>query len=507
MSGSRRWFGLAVLVLPCLLVSMDVSVLLLALPFISAELGPSATEQLWIMDVYGFALAGLLITMGAIGDRIGRRKLLLIGAAAFGAASAAAAYSGSAEMLIATRALLGIAGATLMPSTLALVRALFTDPTERKTAIGIWTAGLTVGATMGPIAGGLLLDDFWWGSVFLINLPAMALLLIIGPFLLPETRSGETGRFDWLGSALSLVSLFALVYGIKQATVHDLDLESISAMVIGLGLGWWFIHRQRTISYPLIEIGLFRNPAFSAGVWVNMIGMFCSLGMALFTNQYLQLVLGMRPFTAALWSLTVIPAIAVAMAASAMLAKKVRVAVIVVSGLVVLAAGFVVLTQVRVDSPLWLVLTGWAVVAAGMLVTVSLAAELILTAAPAERASTASAISETGSELGGALGMAILGSVGAAAYRSTMTSEVEGLPAEAARIAEDTLGGLVAIAQEIGADALVAVGKEAFTDGLNVTAIAGCAVALVAAIPAYLGLRHVPVTTKESTEAVEAGKG
>ncbi|CRK59851.1 integral membrane efflux protein [Alloactinosynnema sp. L-07] len=496
-AGRKEWIGLAVLVLPCLLVSMDVSVLFFGLPFISADLGPSASQQLWIMDTYGFVLAGLLITMGAVGDRIGRRKLLLIGAAAFGAASVAAAYANTAEMLILARGVLGLAGATLMPSTLALVRNMFHDAAQRKTAIAVWTAGLTLGATIGPIVGGFLLDHFWWGSVFLINVPAMILLLIAGPLLLPEFRAPESGRFDLPGAGLSLVAMITLIYGIKRAAIDGVDGLALAALALGLALAVAFVHRQRTTAYPLVDISLFRNRTFSASVLISVVSMFCFIGITLYTNQYLQLVLGMRPFTAALWSLAVMPGVMIVMTVSGVLANKVKVSVLVLSGLVILTAAFVILTFVRADSPLWLILVGAGLVASGVLVTTSLLADLILTAAPPERAGTASAVSETGSELGAALGMAILGSIGAAIYHNEMAAPVASLPTDAARIARDTLGGAVSL----GDPAVIQAARVAFTHGFTVTAVVGAIVVALTSVLAYRALRHVPVTAKETVTA------
>ncbi|MFC7617697.1 MFS transporter [Actinokineospora soli] len=446
MSDRRAWAGLAVLVLPCLLISMDVSVLFFALPFISADLGPTGPEQLWIMDAYGFTLAGGLITMGAVGDRIGRRKLLLIGAAAFSAASVVAAYAPTAELLIAARALLGVAGATLMPSTLSLIRTLFPDDAKRKTAIAVWTGGVTAGAFLGPIVGGLLLEYFWWGSAFLINLPAMALLLLLGPALLPESRNPAPGRFDFPGALLSITAALGVVYGMKKLAVEGFSTGPALALVAGTALAAAFVVRQRRTAHPLLDLELFRDRTFGASIGINVVAMFCFIGSSLFTNQYVQLVLGMRPFEAALWSLAVAPMIGVGIAVASTLAQRLRVAPLVASGLVVLAVGFVVLAQVDVGSSIWLVLVGSGLVGTGVLVTTTLTGDRILTAAPPEHVGSASAISETGVELGGALGMAVLGTVGAAVYHRQMADAVAGLPADAAAAAQDTLGGAVAVA-------------------------------------------------------------
>ncbi|MGW5052780.1 MFS transporter [Actinokineospora sp. NPDC004072] len=493
MSDRRAWAGLAVLVLPCLLISMDLSVLFFALPFISADLGPSGPEQLWIMDAYGFTLAGGLITMGAIGDRIGRRKLLFIGAAAFSAASTAAAFAPTAELLILARALLGVAGATLMPSTLSLIKTLFPDDGKRKAAIAVWTAGLTTGAFLGPIVGGLLLEFFWWGSAFLINLPAMALLLVLGPMLLPESRGQVRGRFDYFGAVLSVVAMLAVVYGMKKIAVEGFAVLPVVALVAGLAMIAVFIGHLRRFPNPVLDIALFRERTFGASVGINLVAMFCFIGASLFTNQYLQVVLDMRPFEAALWSLSVMPVIGVGMAVAGVLSQRMRLAPLVASGLLVLVVGFAIMAAVGVDTGLWLVLAASGLVGAGVLMTTMLTGDRILSTVPETHVGSASAIAETGSELGGALGMAVLGTVGAAVYHRAMAPAVADLPADAAATAQDTLGGAVAVAAAVpdGA-ALLANAKEAFVSGMTATAIAGGVIVLLLVVPAYRALRTVP---------------
>ncbi|MEU9889013.1 MFS transporter [Sphaerisporangium sp. NPDC051011] len=500
-AGRREWIGLAVLVLPCLLVSMDISVLFLALPFISADLAPSGMQQLWIMDVYGFVLAGMLITMGALGDRIGRRRLLLAGGAAFGAASVVAAYSGSAEVLIATRALLGLAGATLMPSTMALIRNMFHDGGQRKTAIAIWTGGMTGGAVIGPIVGGFLLDHFWWGSAFLVNVPPIALLLVLGPILLPEFRAPAAAGFDLLGAALSLGAVVAVIYGVKETAVDGPAPGPLLAAATGLLLGAAFLLRQRRHPAPLVEPALFRRRAFGASLTVNVVAMFGFIGVSLYSNQYLQLVLGMGPFTAALWSLSVVPAITAGITVAGVLARRVRPGHVMGMGLLVATAGFVVFTTLRPGSPLWLFVLGVSALAAGILTAATLTADMILTAAPPERAGAAAALSETSSELGGALGLALLGSVGAAVYAGRMTgvlsggSLASGLSPEAVRSAGETLGGAAAEAARLpgpAGTALLEAARDAFTQGMNVTAAAGGVVMASAAVLAIVLLRRVP---------------
>ena len=259
-AGRREWIGLGVIAIACMLYVMDLTVLHLAIPAISADLQPSSTQLLWIIDIYGFVVAGSLITMGTLGDRIGRRRLLMIGAAAFGAASVLAALSTSAEMLIGTRALLGIAGATIAPSTLSLIRNMFLDPDQRTRAIAVWITSFSVGAAVGPLLGGLVLEFFWWGAAFLINVPVMLLLLILGPRLLPEFKDPTAGRLDIASAALSLVAILTVIFGLKQFAQEGIGWLAVASLALGLAIGVAFVRRQRRLDDPLIDLGLFRVP-------------------------------------------------------------------------------------------------------------------------------------------------------------------------------------------------------------------------------------------------------
>ncbi|MEV0215764.1 MFS transporter [Micromonospora sp. NPDC050695] len=494
-AGRREWIGFTVLMLPLLLVSMDVSVLYFAVPFISEELRPSATQQLWIFDIYGFVLAGLLITMGALGDRIGRRRLLLLGATAFGAASLLAAYADSAATLIAARAVLGIGGATLMPSTLALVRNMFHDARQRGTAIGIWTATLTGGIAIGPVLSGVLLEHFWWGSIFLINIPAMLMLLLLAPVLVPEFRNPAAGRFDLVSAVLSLGALLPVIYGIKEMARDGVDVARVLAVVAGVLIGALFLHRQRTRAYPMIDLALFRRRGFAGSLAVNLLAMFALVGFAIFTTQHLQLVLGMSPLRAALWSLVPSLAVGGVAPAAAALAQRVERAYLIGAGFGIAVLGFLTLTRVTPDSPLWLLLAGASVYAGGLVMVMSLVTELVLGAAPPEQAGVASALTESSSELGGALGMAILGSVGAAVYHREV---VDGLPADlpvdARDAAQETLGGTLAVAKGLPAelgDGVLHAARYAFTDGLHLAAYAAMVAMLLGAVTALMALRGV----------------
>ncbi|GAB2747350.1 MFS transporter [Kitasatospora kifunensis] len=504
-AGRRAWIALAVLLLPLLLVSMDVSVLYFAVPFISQDLHPSSTQQLWIFDIYGFVLAGLLITMGALGDRIGRRRLLLTGALAFSAASTLAAYSNSAATLIGARAVLGIAGATLMPSTLGLIRNLFPDAAQRSKAIAIWTAVTSGGVAIGPVLSGILLEHFWWGSVFLINLPAMLMLLVLGPILVPETSRNRAGRFDVLSAVLSLAAILPLIYGIKELARNGFQLLPVAALVLGVAVGTLFVHRQRSHPYPLVDLELVRSRAFSASVAMNMLAMFALVGMAIFLTQYLQLVLAMSTLRAALWS--VLPSLLVGGMApvAASLGRRLGPGAVMAGGFALMVPGFVTLAFLTTHSPLWLVLVGAGLYVCGAVGVMSQVSEVVMASAPAERASAAAGLLESGIELGGALGMALLGSIATALYRSDIRGTLPaGLPSEVVGSVRDSLGGADAVAGQLpaglGHSVLVAA-REAFCGGMQGAAIAAAALMAIGSVLAAVLLRGVRVGNPELAAA------
>ncbi|WP_189716902.1 MFS transporter [Streptomyces phaeofaciens] len=485
-AGRREWTALGVLMLPLLLVSMDVSVLYFAIPAISADLEPSGTQQLWIFDIYAFVLAGLLMTMGSLGDRIGRRRLLLGGAVAFGAASLVAAYADSAETLIAARAVLGIGGATLMPSTMALIRTMFTDSAQRAKAIGLWSGVMTAGVALGSVMSGVLVEYFWWGSVFLVNLPAMALLLVLGPILLPESRDPAPGRFDWPSVPLSMAAVLPVIYGLKELTADGWHVEYVVSITVGLLFAALFVHRQRTAANPMISPALFRGPGFAPAVVLNLVSAFGMMGSAYFTTQYLQSVLGKSALEAALWAL--LPSVPIGMAAplaTSLVQKGVDRAHVVTAGFAIAAAGYALLALAGTDS-MWLVLTACGVLASGIVMVLSQMTDLAMSAAPAERAGSASSLLETGTEFGGALGMAVLGSIGTAVYRHEM-------PSSAPAPARETLGGALAVAGQLPGrtgDALAVAAREAFTSGMQGAAVAGAVVLTGAAVAATATLKR-----------------
>jgi DHA2 family multidrug resistance protein-like MFS transporter len=486
-AGRREWIGLSVLALACLLYVMDLTVLHLAVPDLSADLQPTASELLWIIDVYGFMVAGALVTMGTLGDRIGRRRLLMIGAAAFGAVSVLAAFSTTPEMLIVSRALLGIAGATVAPSTLSLIFHMFTDPRERSLAIGIWISAFSAGSAIGPVLGGLVLEWFWWGAVFLLALPVMGALLVLGPRVLPEYRDPDVGRLDLRSAAQSVVALLAVVFGLKELAVHGVGPVPLAALALGVAVGAAWVRRQRRLPDPMIDVALFRLPAFRTALAVNFLAIFVMVGYFLFIGQYLQLVVGLSPLRAGLWSLPGALAFVAASQLAPRLLGGLRPGSVVAGGLAVSAAGLLLLATVQVAGGLTAVVLASVVVSLGMGPVFGLTTEMVVGAAPPERAGAASGVSETAAELGGALGLAVLGSVGAAIYRAGIDASFPGAP-EAAR---DTLGGAVAVAGRVpGGAELLTVAQQSFVAGLQLTSLVAAVIAAVIAVVAGVALRE-----------------
>jgi MFS transporter, DHA2 family, multidrug resistance protein len=502
----REWIGLGVLTLAALVYAMDLTVLNLAIPRISEELRPSSVQLLWIIDIYGFLVAGLLITMGTLGDRIGRRKLLLGGAAGFALASLLAAFSTSSEMLIASRAVMGVAGATIAPSTLSLIFTMFLDPKQRSTAIGFWIAAYSAGSAIGPVLGGILLEFFWWGSVFLIGLPVMGLLLILGPRMLPEYRDPNARRLDLRSAAMSLVAILAVVWGLKQIAQDGISPVPVLAIVGGVVLGILFVRRQVHLPSPIIDVRLFRIRAFSASLGTYLLAIFVVIGYFLFIGQYLQLVLGLSPLEAGLWSLPSSAGFIVGSIAAPRFIHRFRPSVIMGTGMAVAAVGTAMLLLLGLGGVgnLFLIVVASIVIDLGLAPVITLATELIVGSAPPEQAGAATGVSETSGELGGALGIAILGSIGTAVFRTGVPDSLpSGIPAEVADAARDTLGGAIAIAQtlpdELGT-ALVAAARTAFLDALHFIAAVAAILAVATAVVAAAALRTVPARSERVIE-------
>jgi len=502
-AGARRWAVLAICCVAAALLGIDNSVLNYAVPSLARQLNPTSTQLLWIVDVYGFVLGGLLIVAGNLGDRIGRKKLLLIGVAGFGAASALTAYAGSPETLIAARALLGLAGATIMPSTLSLVRAAFTDPKERTTAIGISSGIAAASFALGPVVGGLLLDHFWWGSVFLINVPVMALVLVAGVLLLPESRNPHPGRLDWVSVPLSIAGMFGVIYAIKTAARDGVGAHSAwIAAAVGAASLLLFLRRQTRIADPLLELKLFRNPAFSGAIGANVVTMFASTTLSLGFSLYFQVVRGWSPLTAGLALLPGPLSAAFAAPLCAVLIPRIGRARTVASGLVLMAVSTAGLGMSGTHTGYWQLVPLLVLNGVGIIFTFSVTSDTILASAPRTRTGAAAAISETAMELGGALGIAILGSVLSAFYRSNLTlpGGLSGAQVDAAR---ESVSGGVETGGRLGGAAgqhVADAARHAFVDSLHTTTLIAAVIMTLGAVAALVTLRNVPAVLPEQHE-------
>lgn len=494
----RDWIGLVVIAVPCLLYSMDLTVLHLAVPQISADLKPSAAQQLWIVDIYGFLIAGLLLTMGTLGDRIGRRRLLMIGAGAFAVTSLIAAFAPTSEWLIVARALQGIAGATLAPSTLSLIRNMFLDDRERTFAIGMWVAAFSAGGALGPLIGGVLLHYFWWGSVFLLNVPLMIGLVLLAPVYLPEYKDPNPGRMDLISVLQSITGTLAVIYGMKHIAEDGLALWPAAVILAGLAIILLFWRRQQSLAHPLIDVRLFRRPAFTTALAVNILGLFSVLGTFFFIAQYFQLVLGLDPLAAGLWLAPSGIAFAAGSIAAPHLVRHYAHGTVVAFGFIIAAVGFAILTQVgRGEGPL-ILFVGMLVFCIGLAPVGALTTDLVISSVPPERAGAASGISETSFEFGGALGIAVLGSIVAALYRTVMSdaTDLPQLSPDMLDAARSTLGGAISASQSLTSEdaaRLASAARSAFVHAFEVTSAVSAASALLAGLLSARLLRGVRV--------------
>ncbi|RZS45037.1 DHA2 family multidrug resistance protein-like MFS transporter [Herbihabitans rhizosphaerae] len=501
-AGRREWIGLAVLALPTLLLSLDMSVLHLAVPHLAADLRPTSTELLWIIDVYGFMIAGFLVTMGTLGDRIGRRKLLMIGGAAFGVASVVAAFAASPAMLIGARALLGVAGATLMPSTLALISTMFQQPKQRGTAIAVWMSCFMGGMVIGPVVGGVLLETFWWGAVFLLAVPVMVLLLITAPKLLPEHRDEQAGRLDPVSVVLSLVTILPVVFALKEIAKDGPSTVTVLALLVGLSAGVTFVRRQRRLTDPMLDLRLFANRRFTTALCIILVGALTMGGVFLLVSQYLQLVGGLPTSEAGLVLVPQALAVVLGSHIAPKLAVRYRPEFVLGFGMLIAAGGLLLFTQADNGNGVVLVVIGMSIAAFGMGPQGVLCTEMVISSVPPARAGAASAMSETGAEFGIAMGIALFGSVGTAVYRDELTVPV-GVPADAAAVAGDSMAGAAHVAGGLHHDLaapLLASAKDAFTGGLHTVAGIGAAIVITFALVGMAILRKGPAKTPVTPE-------
>lgn len=497
--GWRGWAALIVLMLPVLLVSVDNTVLSFALPQIALDLEPSATQQLWIIDAYPLVLASLLVTMGTLGDRFGRRKMLLIGATGFGIVSVLAAFAPTAALLIAARAGLGIFGAMLMPSTLSLLRTIFTNRDQRRMAIAVWASAFSAGSALGPVVGGILLEHFAWGSVFLMAVPVLIPLLILVPILVPESRDPTPGRFDALSIALSLGTMVPIVYAIKEFAVQGLDsLLPIVLAVVGVGFGVLFVRRQNRLETPMLDMALFRRGPFAGSVLVNLLSVVGLVGFLYFVAQHLQLVVGLSPLDAGLALVPGLAAMIVAGLAVVPVAKRIAPRIVVPSALAFSVLGYVLVGLTASSGEVPVLILAFVSLGVGIGAAETVSNELILASAPPEKAGAASAVSETAYELGAVLGTTIIGGLLAAFYRTNLVLP-DGLPGDAASAAQETLAGAVAASHgldETLGQALRDAAAHAFDAGVGVTALIGAGLIVVAAVIAATTLGGHPSTER-----------
>jgi DHA2 family multidrug resistance protein-like MFS transporter len=473
---------------------MDFSVLYLAIPHLTADLAPSGVAQLWIVDIYGFLIAGFLVTMGTIGDRIGRKKLLLIGSAVFGLASVSAAFSTSPAMLIASRALLGVAGAAVMPSVLALVTAMFTDPKQRSRALAIYLTCFMAGLTLGPLVGGLLLEFFWWGSVFLVAVPGIVLLLVFGPALLPDQKAPEPGKLDPLSVVLSLATILPFVYGLKELARHGWAWFPAAALVFGIAVGVVFVQRQRHLEDPLLDLRIFGNRTFSSALILMFAASVVGTGTLLFVTLYLQNVTGLTPLAAGLLLVAPNVLMIIGNLSSPPLANHIRTAYLIAGGLFVAAVGYLAFLLAGPRSGPEMIVIAMCVVMVGTGPLAAFCNHLAMGAVPREKAGSGASIVQTTNEFGLGLGIATLATLGTAVYRSNVESALGSVPPDAAAAARESVDRAVDVAGHLpaqqGSD-LLAAARDAFTSGLHVVGIVSAILYGSLAVLALRAFSHV----------------
>jgi DHA2 family multidrug resistance protein-like MFS transporter len=485
---ANRWTVLVVLCTSLLLVALDATVLHVAVPALTEDLRPGAIELLWIVDAYPLVAASLLILFGTLGDRVGRRRVLLLGYVLFAAASAIAAFAPNAHILIGARALQGVGGAMIMPATLSILRQVFPDRRERAVAIGVWSAVAAVGAAIGPVLGGFLVEHLWWGSVFLINLPALAVLLPLSRWLLPESKGERNGPWDVLGALMAALGVLGAVLGVKRlgGGAGLLDIGAIAPLLAGVALLVLFVRRQRRREYPLIDIGMFSRAAFSTSVGCIVLAMLALVGLELIAVQYLQLVLGLSPVET---GLRLLPLTFAAMAAGlfgSRLLHRFGPRRMVSSGFLLTAAAVLGLTLMGQHDRPCLLTTGFVMLGFGLETTIFGAYESMLSEAPAAQAGGAAAIGETSYQLGAGIGIALLGSVMNAAYGPGV-ARVPGVPSAAAADAGKSLGEAYEVSGQLGGSAGAALrhaARHAFVHGLHVTLIVSAGLLLLGALAA-----------------------
>ena len=489
---AKRWWTLGVLCVSLLVVGLDNTILNVAIPTLQQRLDATQSQIEWIIDSYVLVFAGLLLTMGAIGDKFGRRRALTYGLVIFGLGSVTSAFSGSANALIASRALMGVGGALIMPSTLSILTNVF-PPAERGRAIAIWAGVSGLGVGVGPIAGGALLEHFWWGSIFLVNIPVVIGAIVAGRFLVPESRHENAPRLDPLGAVLSIAGLTAIVFAIIEAPIHGwLHPVTIASFAVGVVIVGLFVVNEARSDHPMLPVEFFRNPRFSAGSGAITLAFFALFGTTLLLVQYQQLVRGYDALGSGIRVLPVALALVAFAPRSAGMAARFGTKRVVASGLVVLAATLASLRLFEVGTPYWKLGLVYFFMGAGMAHVVAPATEAIMGAVPRNQAGVGSAVNDTTRQVGGALGVAILGSLLHSAYGNHVRPVLQAIPAERRAEAGDSLVRTMAVAYETlgpeGALPVIRGAQVAFTDAMGTVALVAAAFALLGALAVVLFL-------------------
>jgi EmrB/QacA subfamily drug resistance transporter len=489
----RRWLILGVLCFSLLVIVLDNSILNVALPSIVRELDATNTQLQWIVDAYTLVFAGLLLTAGSLGDRFGRRPALQFGFVVFGLGSLASAMASSPTMLIFSRGFMGIGGAFIMPATLSIITNVF-PARERGKAIGVWAATAGLGAALGPLTGGFLLEHFYWGSVFLVNLPIVVFGLIAGVFLIPDSKDPSAPRLDPIGAVLSVVGLALVLFAIIEAPRNGwTDPVTVGCFLAGAavlgGFAWWELHSN----HPMLDFNLFRNPRFSAASAAITLTFFAMFGSLFLFSQYLQFVLGYTPLQTGIRLLAVAIPMMIVAPLSPRFVHRFGTKYVVAAGMALTTTALVLLSFLTTDSSYAQLVWRLVILSSGLALTMAPATESIMGSLPLAKAGVGSAVNDTTRQVGGALGVAVLGSVFNSIYASSMTDGLRGtnLPAAAVSTAKESLGGALAVAASIGGaagDALRHLGSTSFVDGLRVASRAGAAVTFIGVVITLLWL-------------------
>jgi MFS transporter, DHA2 family, multidrug resistance protein len=488
---TRAILALAVLALPTLLVAVDISVLAVALPTMATDLHAGPTELLWMTDSYNFLVAGAMLTTGAIADRIGRRRMILVCAAVFAVASGIGAFAGTPELVIAARGVMGLAGSAILPASMALLGGLFTDEKARIQAMGAMMTVFLGGMAVAPFVGGVLLDHFWWGSVFLMAVPVMAVTIVLVPRLVPESKADTPSPLDLSSAALSVVSVLALVFALKRVVNTGFDVPVLVALVVGLALGTVFVRRQTSLTSPLLDLGLLARPRVRRTLSALFLTALLMGGSSLFFNLYLQEVQGLRPLQAAWWMLPQMVSMIAAANLGPLLNRRLSQRIVVVSMLSLMVAGFALYAVAPVSAagrPI--VAIGSSLATFGIGATFPMLMDGVMSAAPPERAASSASMAQLANELGIALGLSVLGSLGTVVYRLRL-----GLPGSHAE--RSVIDGVRAGHHD---PALLASVKGAFTDSFHVVGLVGVVLMVVVLVLVARATREMataPVVTSE----------